>query len=81
MIRFLETQGPNCRETLNRPRPKATHVCLKKKRKKKTQGEGAPEPEKPSLSHLHYVTEIKDSVRTVPLTALLSLGLLSPVLR
>jgi len=30
MIRFLEIQGPNCREILHRPLPKATHVCLKK---------------------------------------------------
>jgi len=27
MIRFLEIQGPNCREILHRPLPKATHVC------------------------------------------------------
>jgi len=35
MIRFLDIQGPNCRETLHlllhRPLPKATHVCPKKK--------------------------------------------------
>jgi len=83
MIRFLEIQGPNCRETLHRQLPKATRVCSKKKGRKKPEGEGAPAPEKPSLCHLHYVTENKGSVRTarVPLTALLSLGLLSPVLR
>jgi len=34
MIRFLEIQGPNCREILYRPLPKATHVGLKKKRRK-----------------------------------------------
>jgi len=52
MIRFLEIQGPNCRELviLHRPLPKATLVCLKNK----TEGEGAPAPEKPSLSHSHY---------------------------
>jgi len=52
MIRFLEIQGPNCRQTLYRPLPKATLVCLKKQ--KKTEGEGAPAPEKPSLSHSDY---------------------------
>jgi hypothetical protein len=51
MITFLEIQGPNCREILHRPLPKATHVCLKKG---KTEGEGAPAPENPSLSHFHY---------------------------
>jgi len=44
MIRFLEIQGPNCRETLHRPLPKATLVC-KKKKKKNPEGEGAPAPE------------------------------------
>jgi hypothetical protein len=34
MIRFLEIQGLNCRETLLRPLPKATLVCKKKKRNK-----------------------------------------------
>jgi len=46
MVRFLEIQGPNCRETLHRPLPKAT--------KKKSEGEGAPAPEGPSLSHFHH---------------------------
>jgi len=31
MIRFLEIHGPNCREILRRPLPKATDVCWKKK--------------------------------------------------
>ena len=44
MMRFLEIQGPNCRETLHRPLPKATLVC-KKTKKKKPEGEGAPAPE------------------------------------
>jgi len=34
MIRFLEIQSPNCRETLRRPLPKATLVCKKKKEEK-----------------------------------------------
>ena len=33
MIRFLEIQGPNCRETLHHPLPKVTLVCKKKSRK------------------------------------------------
>jgi len=53
MIRFLEIQGPNCRETLHPPLPKATLVC-KKEEGKKPAGEGAPAPEKPGLSHFHY---------------------------
>jgi len=53
MIRCLEIQGPNCRETLHRPLPKATLVC-KKEKKENPEGEGAPAPEKPSLSHFHY---------------------------
>jgi len=52
IIRFLEIQGPNCRETLHRPLPKATLVC--KKKEKKTEGEGARAPEKQSLSYSHY---------------------------
>jgi len=50
MVRFFEIQGPNCRETLHHPQPKATLVCKKKNPK----GEDAPAPEKPSLSHFHY---------------------------
>ena len=34
MIRFLEIQGPNCRETLHPPLPKATLVCKNKKSRK-----------------------------------------------
>ena len=41
MLKFLEIQSPNCRETLHRPVPKATLVC----KKKKPEGEGAPAPE------------------------------------
>jgi len=44
-IRFLEIQGPNCREIFHRPLPKATLVCKKKKKKKNPEGEGAPAPE------------------------------------
>jgi len=47
MIRFLEMQGPNCRETLHHPLPKATLVC-KKKRSRKTPKEKA---------HLHQSTK------------------------
>jgi len=50
MLRFLEIQGPNYRETLHRPLPKATLVC----KEIKTEEEGAPAPKKPSLSHFHY---------------------------
>ena len=53
MLRFLEIQSPNCRETLHRPLPTATLVC-KEKKKEKPEGEGAPAPEKPSLSHFHH---------------------------
>jgi len=44
MIRFLEIQGPNCRETLHHPLPKVTLDC-KKKKQEKPEGEGAPAPE------------------------------------
>jgi len=44
-MRFLEIQGPNCRETHHRPLPKVTLVCKKKKRMEKPEGEGAPAPE------------------------------------
>jgi len=53
MVRFLEVQGPNCRQTLRCLLPNATLVC-KKKEKEKPEGEGAPAPEKPSLFHFHY---------------------------
>ena len=49
MVRFLEIQSPNGRETFHRQLPK-TIVC----KNKKFIGEGAPAPEKPSLSHFHY---------------------------
>jgi len=52
MIRFLEIQSLNCRETLHHPLPKATLVC--KKKEKKPEGDGAPAQEKPSFSHFHY---------------------------
>ena len=45
MIRFLEIQSPNCRETLHCPLPKETLVCIKKKKKKKPEGQGTPAPE------------------------------------
>ena len=35
MIRFLDIQGPNCRETLHRPLPKATLVCKKNKKNRR----------------------------------------------
>jgi len=35
MIRFLEIQGPNCRETLHRQLPKATLVVKKNNPKEK----------------------------------------------
>jgi len=35
MIRFLEIQGPNCREILHRPLSKATLVCKKIKKNPK----------------------------------------------
>ena len=54
MIRFLEIQGPNCRETLHHSLPKATLVCKKRKKNEKPEGEVAPAPEKTSLSHFHY---------------------------
>ena len=56
MIRFLEIQGPNCRETLHRPLPKATLVCKrgKKRRRRRTCTRAL------SLSHFHYgnITEL-----------------------
>jgi len=48
MIRFLEIQGPNCRETLHRPLPKATLVCKKRK-------EGKTPKEK---AHLHQRNKV-----------------------
>jgi len=53
MVKFLEIQGPNCRETLRCPLPKAALVCVNKK-KETPDGEGAPATEKTSLSHFHY---------------------------
>jgi len=46
MIRFLEIQCPNCRETLHCPLPKATHVF---KNKNKTLEEKA---------HLHQRNQV-----------------------
>ena len=46
MVRFLEIQGPNCRETLHSPLPKATLVC---KKEKKTPKEKA---------HLHQRSQV-----------------------
>jgi len=56
MIRFLEIQSPNCRETLHRPLPKATLVCKKKKNQRRRR----TCPKAPSLSHSHYgnITEL-----------------------
>jgi len=34
MVRSLEIQGPDCRETLHRPLPKATLVCLSLRRRR-----------------------------------------------
>jgi len=48
MIRFLEIQGPNCRETLHRPLLKATHVCLNKKQEKNPK----------EKAHLHQKNQI-----------------------
>jgi len=48
MIRFLEMQGPNCRETPHSPLSKATHVCLQKKGEK-------PPKEK---AHLHLRNQV-----------------------
>jgi hypothetical protein len=77
MITFLEIRGPNCRETLHRPLPKATLDC-KKNKKKKPEGEGAPAPEKPSLSHFHHgnTTELGATGQFV--TSLDSSGSLRP---
>jgi len=46
MLRFLEMQGPNCRETLHHPLPKATLVCKKKKE------------EKSEKAHLHQRNQV-----------------------
>jgi len=51
MVRFLEIQGPNCREIFHRPLPKQ-HLFVKKE--KKTEGESAPAPEKQSICNFHY---------------------------
>jgi len=49
MIRFLEIQGPNSRETLHYPLPKATLVCKKKKKERKNPKE---------KTHLHQKTQV-----------------------
>ena len=56
MVGFLEIQGPNCREILHRPLPKATHFCLKKKKKNPKENPCTREVEDPltGLSHFHY---------------------------
>ena len=79
MVRFLEIQGPNCREILHRPLPKVTHFCLKKKRKKKPEGECAPAPEKPSLSHFHYGNTTEPGAAGQFVTSLDSSGSVRPV--
>jgi len=48
MIRFLEIQSPNCRETLHRPLPKATLVCKKKEEEKNPK----------EKAHLHQSTSV-----------------------
>jgi len=53
MERFLEIQGPNCREILHCPLPKATHVCLKKQ-EEKPEGEGVSAPERSRTHHLVF---------------------------
>jgi len=53
MIRFLEIQGPNCRETLHCPLPKATLVS----KKEKTEGKGAP-----ALEHQVFPISIMETV-------------------
>jgi len=55
MVRFLEIQGPNCREVLHRPLPKATHVCWKKKnrRRRRTCTREVEDP-LTGLSYFHY---------------------------
>ena len=60
MVRILEIQGPNCREKLHSPLPKAIHVCLKKKNPKEKaslhqRGRG-PTTE---LSHFRYRNDTK----------------------
>ena len=49
MIRFLEIQSPNCRETLHRPQPKAILVS------KKTVAEN---PEAKKKAHLHKRNQV-----------------------
>ena len=46
MARFLDIQGPNCRETLHHPQPNAILVS-KKTVEENPEGEGAPAQEKP----------------------------------
>ena len=53
MIRFLEIQSPNCRETLHRPLPKATLVC-KNKKEEKTRRRRRTCTRAPSLSYYHH---------------------------
>ena len=72
MVRFLEIQGPNCRETLHSPLPTATLVCLKKN----PEGEGAPAPgtrevEDPltDLSHFQYGNGTEPANEPVDLTS------------
>jgi len=77
MVRFLEIQGPNCRETLHRPLHKATLFC-KTKMNIKSEEEGTPAPEKPSLAHFHYgnTTELGAAGQFV--TSLDSSGIVRP---
>jgi len=59
MMRFLEIQGPNCRETHHRPLPKVTLVC-KKKKEEQTRRTRLTCTKAPSLSYFHYgnITEL-----------------------
>jgi len=48
LIKKIEIQGHNCRETFHRPLPKATLVCKKKKRRKTPK----------EKAHLHHRNQV-----------------------
>jgi len=54
IVRFLEIQGPNCRETLHCPLPKATLVCKKEKKTPKEKAHLHQRNQVFPVSHFHY---------------------------
>jgi len=58
MVRFLEIQGPNCRESLHPPLPKATHFCFKIKKTRRRRRLCTREVEDPQRNFHISATEM-----------------------